>query len=360
MPDAHTADTGLEFKDRSFRLRLFGLLTLLVGLLCFLLALLHLVALPFAQRLPGAEGLATDTRAFVMGALVYLLLGAAFVLIGRGSMRKRRWVRPMMLTLAWAWLLGGLLVLAFLPGLTDGALATAGEQVDAPGVFAGIKLFVLALGALAGVVAPATLIWAYRDRDLLRTCEAYDPAPAWTDRCPASVLGLSVSLVAAAALALPLALHPAVPWFGRVVTGWPGGLLILGGAGASVVLARWTYALRPAGWWGSGALLLLTGFSTLITIVRVGPAALYAELGYSEQALEMLGRTGSLSKGWNGWATALLTLASLAYMAGIRKHFAADRVAGDSSQSAALRKPVGAGDGASGLPGSSTDGEASL
>lgn len=320
MQDPHAHNRATGFRDRSARLTLFGALSILAGGACVLFGLLHLLLLFGAGRLSGMETMPVDWRSYVMGALLYGLLGAAFIRVGIGSVRKRRWARPMMLSLAWTWLLGGVCVLFLLPGMLDAALgaSVSGAPVTDATV-AGLARIVMMVGtALFGVVVPALFVWTYNDRQLRLTCEAYDPEPDWTERCPPAVLGLSVGLGACAVVAVLSALRPAVPLFGRLVTGSPGVLSLVAGAGICLWLARETYALRMRGWWLTTAFLLLIGVSTWLTLERVAPSDLFRAMGYPEDSL------ASSPAGFRRaaeWLTAALTVLTVVYMGAIRKHF---------------------------------------
>ena len=85
------------FRDRSTRLVLFGALSVAIGGICGLFGLLYFFLALTSGRLLGAQTLPVDARSYVMGAMIYFLLGGAFVWVGIGSIRKRRWVRPLML-----------------------------------------------------------------------------------------------------------------------------------------------------------------------------------------------------------------------------------------------------------------------
>jgi hypothetical protein len=263
----------------------------------------------------------TDPRTAAMGFALDGLLGAAFVWTGVGSLRRRRWAPSMMLILAWAWLLGGALALVLAPGLIDGIVPPG-----AAGVAALVKLIVLGALAFGGVLLPAAFVWAYRDPDLQRTCERDDPRPAWTERCPTPVLGMSVGLAALAALGLPMLARPVVPFFGLLLGGWAGALAIVTGAVASAWLARESYRLTACGWWGPTLLMTVVGASTVVTLVRVDPLELYRRLGYPEEQVELL--RGAASGPLLAWVTALLTLLSVGYMVAIRKHFRPRQPAG--------------------------------
>ena len=103
MAANETVSTERAFRDRSDRLVLFGLLTILLGGGALLFGLANL-ALPFVEKLlPAAAGLGSDLRSALMGFLTYAMIGGTLIWAGVGTVRKRRWVRPVMLTLAWTW-----------------------------------------------------------------------------------------------------------------------------------------------------------------------------------------------------------------------------------------------------------------
>jgi hypothetical protein len=310
---------AIEFKDRSVRLTLFGAMAVMAGVGCLVLGLAHILLLFWHDLLPGLDTMPVDLRSSVMGALIYALLGLAFVWVGSGSIRKRRWARPLMLTLAWTWLAGGVTALVLLPALLEMSLGMTipGAQMDSDVVWL-IKLVSMLGIGLLGVVLPGLFVWAYNDRHLRLTCEAHDTQPDWTQGCPPAVLGLSVGLGACGLVLALMALRPAVPWFGRLVTGWPGALMFVLGGGVSLWLAREIYALRVRGWWVASVFLIVGGVSTWLTLVRIEPAEMFRAMGYPEELLP----SGSSAIGRvTAWLTIFTTLATLGYMASIRKHF---------------------------------------
>ena len=134
------------------------------------------------------------------------------------------------------------------------------------------------------------------------------------------MLGLSVSLGICGVVGALMALRPIVPLFGRLVTGWPAALSMLAGAGACLWMARETFALRARGWWAATAFLVLVGLSTWLTLARVPASELLLAMGYPEDSVS----SGDASFGpVASWLTLVLTLATVVYMAGIRKHFRA-------------------------------------
>ena len=310
------------FVDRSRRLTLFGVLSVLLGSLGILLALFHLVLPLLTELLPSPDTMPTDPATILAGAMVYGLLGAAMAWLGFGSLKRRRWTRPLMLILAWTWWIGGAfslwMIVAMAPDLV--LLATVDLHPLPEGLTEALEWGLIAATAVVGLLLPILWIWAYTDPDVGRTCERAHPEPAWTDRCPLSVLGLSVAMGFVAALAPALALVPAVPWFGLIVTGWVGAALYLAGEVLCAILARSTYRLEPRGWWATSVLLLLIGLSSTVTFLTVAPVELYRAMGYPERFLSTLEGSSGGDRTL-ALATVVMTLLSLGYMALIRRHY---------------------------------------
>ncbi len=319
MPEAQDNDR-VPFKDRSRRLALFGSLAIAAGGGWLLLGLLHLALLLGIPGWPGGVEFPDDARVHTMGATLYVLLGAAFIVIGTGSVRRRRWAKPFMLLLAWSWLCGGVAAALLLPSLVDLALgmSLAGAPGLDPTAVVLFKGILLAATVFFGVLVPTSLVWVYSDRHLERTCALHDSSPDWTGGRPSAVLGLSVGLVACGAVTGLAALRPAVPLFGWLVTGWPGALMLVAGGALFCGLAWAVYARHPGGWWGTTALLTLAGLSTWWTLLRVEAVAWLRALGYS---VDSPSTDGSVVVDLAGWLTLGFTVLTVVYMVGIRRHF---------------------------------------
>jgi len=319
MTDAVPAAPG--YRDRSRRLSVFGVLVLLAGVASVLFGLLH-VALPWLRPLhSSSETLPIDVRSLVMGVVLYSLLGAVLIIAGVGSMRRRRWTRPIMLVIGWTWMLSGALSLLVVWGMLDDLLVLATAEVgELPATVALVfKAVVMTLGLLCGVLFPAVLLVAFHDRHVAPTCAAADPQPGWSDTRPVPVVGLAAGLGLAALLSLPLALRPVVPVFGVLATGVSGLAAVLLSAGGAAWLARSVYRLERRGWWGTTALFVVIGISACVTFARVPAVDLYREMGYPEEQLERLGGAGI--GGWTLAACAAVTVASLIYMLRIKRYF---------------------------------------
>jgi hypothetical protein len=179
-----------------------------------------------------------------MGALFYLGIAVVFGWLGVGSILARRWARTLSLALGWIWLLsglvGGLFSLVLLPRIFAAMPQTGGPDMTGVAMGCAIAVIVPVL-----ILLPLAFVLFYRGRNVRATFEARDPHPRWTDRCPFPVLVLAL-LAAFAVLPCALnALHPAVPLFGRLLTGPPGAAAMLLFALLQVALAWGLYKLRP-------------------------------------------------------------------------------------------------------------------
>ena len=296
--------------DLGPRLIVFGTAAVAVGAGFVLLAAI--------QLLLALAGALFDAASAAGGVALYALVGGVLVACGIGSIRRQRWVRPVMLLISGTWLLVGLVACWLVFSLAPEMLLAA--QVDpSAGVLVQAALVGAALGG--GVVLPAAFYWAYRDPRVEQSCRRHDPRPSWTDRCPAEVLTLSLALAASAVSSLPLLVHPVVPLFGRLATGWSGRLVLAAGIAMCAWLAWSTFRLQAAGWWATAASFVLFGASGLATFVLVDPLELYRQLGYPEDLLASLPSIGEAARTAASLGTLALTLAGLGWMLRIRRHF---------------------------------------
>jgi hypothetical protein len=316
-PDAGPGEPG--FRDRGGRLIFFGSLAVLLGAACGLLALLSLL-LPFLGELLPAPEAAGDTRSALLGFLTYGLAGAILVWAGAGSLRQRRWVRPVMLSVAWTWLFVGAFGLLTTLALLDDLpyLARSDGEPWPPEIVVAVQATVLGVVVIGGLFLPALFLWAYRDEQVLHTCRRHDPEPGWADRCPWPVLLLSLELGLAALLTLFMALRPVVPLFGTLVTGRAGALLLLAAAALLGRLALAVYRCSMRAWWATTLLLVAVGLSVGVTSWVVDPVLLYRELGYPEPASAAPVR---FVRAVGVWGSLGFTLLSLIYMGAIRRRF---------------------------------------
>jgi hypothetical protein len=308
--------------DRSARLVLLGSLAVLLGAGLLVLGAAHLL-LP--RLLPGNPASpAADARGVLASALTFAIAGTILIWAGIGSIRCRRWVPAVMKMLGWIWLVGGVLGFAIVAAMIDDLLVLASPPGSGlpPEAALIVKVFLFAGMILGGVVLPGVILLGYRGRAVRRTCEAHDPGPGWADACPGPVLGLGLGLGLAAAMLLPMAARPVVPWFGILLDGWPGSVLTVLLAVLCGALAFAVYRRVPGAWTLTTGTMVLAGISCAVTFGSVEPAELYRLLGYPEPGLEDVGRGGLLWEAALVWGSLALTLLSVAYMLAIRRQFA--------------------------------------
>jgi len=273
MQDALTTSPSAH-KDRSGAIVAFGVLELLIALGCVAMICFTLIAVLIrppatsAAMPPGyPPGYPPPAASLAIAALYYLGIAVVFGWLGVGSILARRWARTLSLALGWIWLvsgtIGGLFSLLLLPRIFAAMPKTGGPDMTGVAVGCAVAVIVPVL-----ILLPIAFVLFYGGRNVRATFEARDPHPRWTDRCPFPVLVLAL-LAAFAVLPCALsALHPAFPFFGRLLTGAPGAAAMLLFALLQAALAWGLYKLRPAAWWGYLALWLVSVVSSVITFSR--------------------------------------------------------------------------------------------
>jgi hypothetical protein len=308
-------------RDLGRRLTLFGILAVGVGCIFLVLGLLHLLLPAMSEVLSDPRPV--DAHTVWMGLLLYVSIGVVMIWAGVGSMRRRRWVRPIMLFVAGTWLIVGVFVLLLAFWMMEDLLMVAGGETvrSSPEIAAAAR--VAAIGAIVagGIFSPILFIWAYRDPAIQTTCERYDSGGSWSDRCPASVLALSAALAAGGLFSLPMVLRPVLPVGGYLVTGWTGRLVLLAGIVICVVLARSVFRMERAGWWATLIFLVVLGVSTGWSFAAVDVEEMFRILGYPEDQVAALSRSETTLRNLGLGSAVLLTVAGVLYMLGVRRYF---------------------------------------
>jgi hypothetical protein len=318
----------VPYKDRSTSLSIFGVLTILLGCMTGLMALLAFVGATHAQQLQPAAA-AQPVWLLVLGVGMYAIIAAVLIGLGIGSMKAERWARALILIFCWVWLVTGILstvMMAYLlprmhlappPNLTDPNAQAAFQTGLYIGMFG-----VLGFGF---IFMPAIWLLVYSGPNVKATCEARNPEPSWTDACPLPVLALSLMATIAVPmlLLLPAVGHVAIPFCGTIATGLAGDALSLIFAAISAYMAWLLYKVRPAGWW---LLFGLYGFnivSCLVTYAITDPMQLYVKMGYSQAMLDQL-KQNPVTQGHNMmWLTLASAVPVLGYVLFVKKYFRA-------------------------------------
>ena len=294
-----------EPQDRTTLLFAFGLAELVIGL-----AALFLTAVLIVRLCTGTTGPDEPDPALLVPAILgQLLLGVYYVAAGVGSVRTRRWARPIVLAVSWLWLLTGTTALAlaavFLPGMM--ALARPpGVDAEMLSVAQGCGFAVL---AFLYVILPGLFLSVYGSADVRATLEARDPVPRWTDRCPTPVLGLCLFLLSLAVGLL----------FARRAVYWSVAALL-------PVLAWAAYRLRPWAWWSILGVWLLGVWSAWPFFAKPFAAqTLYRKMGLLPEQiadLEKIGLAHFVQSSEVKLFVSLVFFGALVYLLWVRKSFA--------------------------------------
>lgn len=334
----------LTFKDRRTGLVIFGILSCLIGGFAALGALAMPLALATSNMVPKTPGVPQpDARSMIVGAIIYVGIAVLFVWLGVDSFRTKRWVRPIVLTVGWTWLiLGvcGMVMLAFTaPHLMDMMSASAAAQ-GGPGLpkqFGAIMFaVVIATSAVIYLLLPIAYLLFYSGRNVKATLEYFDPELSWTERVPVQVLGLSVGLALGAVSTLASMPFAVFPVFGMILTGLSAIFCILLVAALLAWAAVLTYQQRMIGWWMTTVLTIVLAIGLIISLSRHSLVDIYRDAGFPQETLDMMQAYSSGGNIPSIIAMSVLTVACLAYMLYVLKYFRrSDEAIATSSSSAA-------------------------
>lgn len=227
-------------KDRYAGLVLFGLVQVLLGLICAALALFVAAGFEAAQqRDPGAAG-----GVLASGLVVYGLAAVYFITAGVGSIHARRWARALGVVVSAVWLAGGIVTVVMLLVILPKALRAM--SVPNTGAIGGAAI---AVAILFAIVLPLLMFLFYRSDAVAATVERRDPHARWTDRTPLPVLAVVLVVSFGSVAMLANLASPTLSLMGRVVTGAPAAMTLFALALLGAVLAVQLYRLREAAWW---------------------------------------------------------------------------------------------------------------
>lgn len=318
------------FKDRKAGLVIFGIFTIIGGCVCALLALLVAVSPILAAKSPNPPPTTPNVLPAVM---IYGAMAIAFVWLGVGSIMARRWARALLAVISWSLLLVCICTLGIFALMAPQfkqimAAAQPPNQPPLPdSVQTGMIIGMFGFFGLVGVVGP--LIWAlfYSGRNVKATCEALDPVPRWTDRCPLPVLAISLWLLFGAITLIGMAaVYSAAPFFGLLVSGIIARAYYLC-LGLIWLYAAWAlYRLDRRGWWVILVAIMASTLSALITFSRHDMAEMYGMMHYPEQQIAMMQKLG-FSSHMIIWVTMICTVPLIVYLLYIRKFFTRESAA---------------------------------
>jgi hypothetical protein len=301
-----------EYRDRHAGLAGFGVLQILVGLICVLLVLGIAAAIELTTRRGGA------VPSNVAPALV--LYGAAafyFITVGTGSIRARRWARALSVAFSAAWLATGIAVV--LSGLIFLQRMLVFVRPSETATVVGSTTAIL---VIAFIVLPLAIFLFYRSDEVRLTCETEDPLVRWTDRVPWPVLAVAVVMGFTAFAMLTSVGAPAVPFFGVVLTGAAAALTTLALAGLFGWLAVQWVLMRRSAWWTTVLLHVIAGIIAVASLARGDISAVYAKMNFAPPQQLAAMQLDRLSHNPLLWAFVVVVwCAYLAILLRVRRYF---------------------------------------
>jgi len=310
------------FRDRHTGLLVFGILEILLGTLCVLMAGFTALAQVMESQTPETN---INSRMMLFGALFYIAFAAVFVWLGIGSIQCRRWARSLLLILAWSWLGVGVIAVPLMGFFMPRILAASPPNGPAlpPGMLPVIVVMQLIFMSVLLVVIPGVLVFFYSSRHVKATCEARDTVRHWSDACPLPILAVvcGLWLGAVTMLIFPLAYGGLMPFFGTIVSGLPGTLLTMGLAGLSLWIGWMWYRLKVIGWWALAATMIVLSLSNIITFSHLDIVELYQKMGFPQAQIDLIRRQGLISSRFMVWNSLVWLAPMLGYMLWAKRYF---------------------------------------
>lgn len=303
----------------------FGVISIVIGSLagCMALAALPMMlliprTLPAQQQPPGLS-----PAAAMFTLVLYAAIATAFIWIGIGSCRCQRWVRPIILCLAWPGLVFGIVgSCVAVPVMVSTML---NSQQGAPPMPPAVRIVMVCVMVctmvLFYIILPGAYVLFYQRRKTAEVLALCDPYPRWTDRCPMPVLGLCIWLVIMELGMLYTLQVMYFPFFGTYLHGAAAAVAVIALV-ATIGYAAWKcYQLQWSGWWTAMLTLGLWFLSMLLTFIIRGPLDFYRQAGLTDEQLEQSGalRLGGLMVPMMGFYAVLF----IAYLLYIRRYFKA-------------------------------------
>jgi hypothetical protein len=312
------------FRDLKAGLVGFGILQIIFGAFCALMAPFMALTMAASSVMGEAAAASGNPRMMIPAALMYVGFAVWFITMGVGSVKARRWARALILVSSWIWLISGLMAIVYMVVLMPGLFTGMAQDEQIPsGVATMVTILMSSIMALLYVVVPTAHVVFYGLKDTKATCEARDPQPRWTDRCPLPVLALSLMFAVGGFFMLWMPLYGSMfPLFGRLVTGIPAAATTLGIAILLLVLAWGTYRLHAAAWWASLALMVVGGTSGVMTFWRVSLLEIYEQMDFPADQIQRMQQIGLPEPSQMALWTGVWVVVFVAYVLFVRKYFA--------------------------------------
>jgi MFS family permease len=260
----------LPYKNRRGWLIAFGVIEILMGLGCLLLATFMMLVFLRFWTSPATHAQSPGT--LVAGESVYILAAAFFFLAGTGSIQCKNWARILMLIASGFWLVLGVFIGGIVAFMVP-KMMQAQHNVP-PGTERAVMAVMISMVVLLGILLPVVFLIFYSRKSVKATCLARNsaqaaapaaaPAPSAGFPLPLIILMVWEALGTLGVFSL-LTFHVTVV-FGWAVHGGPMLVLVLAHSVLSAAAAWFVYKRRLIGWhialWKAG----FWGASTVVTL----------------------------------------------------------------------------------------------
>jgi len=315
--------------DRSTGLMIFGVLQIILGLIAALMVPLIALGAFLSHLAPGG---ALRPGHYLSAVCSYVFIAVAFVWLGIGSVRTKRWARSLTLVVSWYWMILGALITVLMTAALPVAMRTALQmQENTPGapsaavstgVMAVILTIIIVFSAIVLVVVPIAFVIFYSRQDVAATCRARDPVEPWTDRTPLPVLGASIVYFVGALYLLATAVStPVFPFFGRYLTGIAGFVCFFVLAALDAFLAVALFRLRVWGWWLAVVTVPVRAVSMAFTFAKADLMQAYSKMGMSDTQLQMLQSNPFLRSRVILWWSLISLVIFFGYLFWLKRYF---------------------------------------
>jgi hypothetical protein len=312
------------FQDRKTLLVVFGILQIILGAVCAMLVPFMALSLIMTRSFESSAVPPMNIRMIAPTLLFYLILAVWFIWAGIGSIKARRWARALVLVFSWLWLICGVIgvvLLFFIIPDIFGKMAATGQMPQE--IFIVMKIIIDFFTFILFVLVPGMFILVYGGKNVKLTCEFRDPQVRWTDKCPLPVLGLVLMFGFSAFSVLGMLFYGrVVPFFGFLVKGIPGGIIILAIAAILGYLSRGLYLMDIKAWWTAVVFIILASISNIVTFSfsRVSLLDVYAAMDFPAQQIELIKQYG-FQDSYIMALSGLWIIPMLGYILFMRKYF---------------------------------------
>jgi hypothetical protein len=312
----------VPYKDRSPGLVIFGILTMLLGCVSGLFAVILVTMVSFTPRRSGMP-----TASMAPGILMYGSMAVTLIWLGIGSIQAKRWARALLLIFSWSWLIVGVFVtiamLFFVPHMFANMPSNGpGNQQMPPMAVPAVMLVLFLIFGFFFVLLPAIWTFFYTSKHVKDTCESRDPIERWTDACPLPVLAFCLWLVFGAVMMLimPFSSNGVMPFFGTFIDGFGGSVFCVAAAAVWGIAALMLYQLDDRGWWVILIALCVMLLSGVLTYSQHSIWEMYHLMGYSARQISDIKHSGVISNSGMNWMMALSTLPFIGFLFYIKKY----------------------------------------